>query len=426
MAMLSWVSVDHASPLQTDWGLRVQALESPAPANSAQPQLSVSARGVLLSWIERDAARATLKFSELSPAGWSTPALVASGDTWFVNWADVPSVIRLPDGTLAAHWLQKSGPGTYAYDVRLSHSKDDGRTWAPSFLPHADQTPAEHGFASLFPAAGGGMGLIWLDGRAMHATDHATGAGGAMALRVGAFDRNWKQTSEAPIDLRVCDCCPTAAAVTTDGPIVAFRDRTDQEIRDIVVSRLENGKWTVPVAVARDNWHITGCPVNGPSCPRAAGRWRSPGSPEQTPRIARSSRFPAMPAARSARRFGSTTVPRSVALTSSSSTMDRPSDPGLSTPGGRHNCGCVGCRRQASDPAPSTSPPWAPTDPAAFRAWRGKAGSSCWRGPKTRPRPRPAAVLSFAFGRRWPRFLLHGAESGRRRAFLTQLTFLVA
>jgi hypothetical protein len=158
IALLSWVPVDHASPIQTDWELRVQPVESPAPANSAQPQLSVSARGVLLSWIERDAARATLKFSELTPAGWSAPGVVASGDDWFVNWADVPSVIRLPNGTLAAHWLQKSGPGTDAYDVRLSHSKDDGRTWAPSFRPHADQTPAEHGFVSLFPAAGGGWG----------------------------------------------------------------------------------------------------------------------------------------------------------------------------------------------------------------------------------------------------------------------------
>jgi len=264
MALLSWVSVDQASPTQTDWELRVQPVESPAPVNSAQPQLSVSARGVLLSWIERDAARATLKFSEFSPAGWSTPALVASGDNWFVNWADVPSVIRLPDGTLAAHWLQKSGPGTYAYDVRLSHSKDNGRTWSPSFLPHIDQTPAEHGFASLFPATGGGMGLVWLDGRAMHASSHATGGDGAMTLRFGVFDRQWKQTIEAPIDLRVCDCCPTAAVVTADGPIVAFRNRTEQEIRDIAVSRLENGKWTDPVAVSNDNWHITGCPVNGP------------------------------------------------------------------------------------------------------------------------------------------------------------------
>ena len=38
---------------------------------------------------------------------------------------------------------------------------------------------------------------------------------------------------------RVCDCCPTAAADTADGPIVAFRGRTADEIRDIYVTRLD-------------------------------------------------------------------------------------------------------------------------------------------------------------------------------------------
>lgn len=36
------------------------------------------------------------------------------GKDWFVNWADVPSAIRLANGTLVGHWLQKSGPGTSA------------------------------------------------------------------------------------------------------------------------------------------------------------------------------------------------------------------------------------------------------------------------------------------------------------------------
>jgi len=91
---------------------------SPAGANSAQPQLSVSSRGVLLSWVEREGPKASLKFSERTAKGWTPGTTVASGTDWFVNWADVPSVIRLSNGALAAHWLQKSGADTYAYDVR--------------------------------------------------------------------------------------------------------------------------------------------------------------------------------------------------------------------------------------------------------------------------------------------------------------------
>ena len=89
---------------------------------------------MLLSWIERAGDLATLKFAERTPSGWSPPRTVATGSDWFVNWADVPSVLRLPDGTLVAHWLQKSGSDTYAYDVRLVRSADKGKTWTPSFI----------------------------------------------------------------------------------------------------------------------------------------------------------------------------------------------------------------------------------------------------------------------------------------------------
>ena len=255
---IGWLAL-HAgqAPATRDaFDLQLRSVLSPAAAPSGEPQLSVSARGVLLSWIERAGARATLKFAERSATGWSAPRVVASGDDWFVNWADVPSVMRLANGTLAAHWLQKSGPGTYAYDVRLSYSRDNGQTWSPSFLPHHDGTKTEHGFASLFEIPGSGLGLVWLDGRAM--------AAGAMTLRSAAFDRAWKQTADLGVDLRVCECCPTSVAVTSEGPVVAFRNRTEDEIRDIYVSRLEGGKWSEPKAVHDDGWRINACPVNGP------------------------------------------------------------------------------------------------------------------------------------------------------------------
>ena len=250
-----------------------QAIATPAAANSAQPQLSVSKRGVLVSWIERSGDLATLKFAERTASGWTRAQTITSGRDWFVNWADVPSVLRLPSGAIVAHWLQKSGPSTYAYDVRLSHSTDDGKTWSASYLPHHDGTPAEHGFASLFPI-GDGFGLVWLDGRAMkpggdHGGEH--GGGGAMSVRFGQFDKSFKQIAETAVDTRVCECCPTAAAVTADGVITAYRDRSDQEIRDNYVSRLVHGKWTTPQPVFSDNWQIAACPVNGPAL-AAAGR----------------------------------------------------------------------------------------------------------------------------------------------------------
>lgn len=246
--------------------LNVQQVSTPAASNSAQPQLTISNRGVLLSWIERAGEIATLKFAERTADGWTEPRTVASGSDWFVNWADVPSVVRLADGSLYGHWLQKSGPDTYAYDVRLSRSTDDGKTWAPSFTPHHHGTTTEHGFASLFQMPGAGLGLVWLDGRAMKSEGHGGhGGSGDMSVRSAVFDRAGKQLSETAVDLRVCECCPTTAAVTSEGPIIAYRDRSPGEIRDIYISRLINGKWTEPVAVHNDNWHIAACPVNGPA-----------------------------------------------------------------------------------------------------------------------------------------------------------------
>jgi hypothetical protein len=252
-----------------------QTIATPAAANSAQPQLTVSKRGVLLSWIERNGDLATLKFSELRSGAWSAPRTVASGRDWFVNWADVPSVLRLPSGSLVAHWLQKSGPDTYAYDVRLSYSQDDGKTWSPSFLPHHDGAKAEHGFASLF-AIGDGFGLVWLDpstrderastsvarsGQAAHGGHDAA----EMKLHYARFNSKWQEVENSVVDARVCECCPTTAAVTSDGIITAYRNRSDDEIRDNYVARLVNGKWSTPQPVFNDNWKIAACPVNGPS-----------------------------------------------------------------------------------------------------------------------------------------------------------------
>lgn len=269
-APASWLT---AAASQATLALAPQPLPSPATGSAAQPQLSVSSRGVLLSWIERAGDLATLKFAERTAAGWSAARTVASGRDWFVNWADVPSVMRLPNGNLVAHWLQKSGADTYAYDVRLSYSKDDGQTWSASFLPHHDGAKREHGFASLFPL-GDGLGAIWLDGRSMTSAaghDEHGGNGGVMTVYFGRFDRDFKQVEESVVDARVCECCPTAATVTSEGVIAAFRDRSPAEIRDIYTSRLVNGKWSEPAAIHADGWNIAACPVNGPAL-SASGR----------------------------------------------------------------------------------------------------------------------------------------------------------
>lgn len=272
--------------------LAIKATQSPTEGDSREPELTPTQNGnVILSWVERLSEKHyALRAAVLESKGWSETHTVAEGDNWFVNWADFPSVIALNDGTLAAHWLVKSGAGTYAYDVNISTSKDGGRSWTKPIIPHRDQTQTEHGFVSLIPLSDGRLGAIWLDGRNMQnmkETDEHAPAPESMTLRYAAIDANGNLADETQLDERVCECCQTSAAVTSQGPIAVYRDRSPTEVRDIYIVRQVNGSWTSPQPVYADNWQINGCPVNGPSVAadgsRVAVAWFS--SIADTPRV---------------------------------------------------------------------------------------------------------------------------------------------
>jgi len=258
---------------------QVRELVSPAATGSGQPNLAIAPDGrVYLSWIERlGEGRFSLRFATLEKEKWSAPQVIAEGANWFVNWADFPSMVVLPDGSLAAHWLAKSGPGTFDYDVTISRSFDGGKTWGKPFVPHRDGVKAEHGFVSLFAAKDGNLAAVWLDGREMKAAApdtkdaHGGHGHGNMTLRTVKIKRDGTLIEEAVLDTRVCECCQTSAAMTAEGPVVVYRDRSDEEIRDISIVRLRDGKWSQPVSVFKDGWNINGCPVNGPSI-AASGR----------------------------------------------------------------------------------------------------------------------------------------------------------
>lgn len=238
-----------------------------------EPNLFVSETGqVYLSWIEylNDTTDALL-FSKLEDNEWTAPQPIASGSDWFVNWADFPSLVayKKDNGqSLAAHWLQTSAAGTYDYDVRIAQSFDAGKTWNPSFIPHRDSIPSEHGFVSMLPLSENKIFAAWLDGRNTKGEGHSEeehGHHGAMTLRAATFDKEAKLYDEVELDSRVCDCCQTSVARTDKGLIVAYRDRSEDEIRDIAIVRQVNGEWTSPSLLFKDNWYIPGCPVNGPS-----------------------------------------------------------------------------------------------------------------------------------------------------------------
>jgi hypothetical protein len=250
--------------------LIIRPTQSPAGVDSREPEMNATPDGrIVMSWVERlGPTRYALRVAVRDANAWSETRTVSEGDNWFINWADFPSVIALRDGSLAAHWLVKSGSSTYAYDVNIARSNDGGKTWTTPIVPHTDKTQTEHGFVSLLSLPDGRAGAVWLDGRNMkniNDEDEHAPSPESMTLRYAAIDANGKLSDEAQLDERVCECCQTAATLTSEGVIAVYRDRSDSEVRDIYTVRNSQGVWSAPSAVHADNWKINGCPVNGPS-----------------------------------------------------------------------------------------------------------------------------------------------------------------
>ena len=256
---------DQAAPKTAPSEIKMEEIAVPAGAGAAEPFLSSAGDGVLLSWLEPVAGtdKVALRVARYRGRQWTDPRTVLERNDLFVNWADFPSVIEDASGALFAHWLQKSGSGTYAYDVRMSVSRDDGGTWSKPFLLNRDGTKTEHGFASLAALPKGGVGATWLDGRKMKPGEHEHDAGN-MTIRYATVAPNGTLSNDVQLDERTCECCATGMAVTSAGPVVVYRDRSADEIRDIYYVRGSASGWTKPRPIRSDGWKIDGCPVNGP------------------------------------------------------------------------------------------------------------------------------------------------------------------
>ena len=73
--------------------LKIERDTSPAGPVTAQPQLTASGGGVILSWQASDAGDTALMFAERTDTGWSPAKTVVSRRDLFANWADLPSVM---------------------------------------------------------------------------------------------------------------------------------------------------------------------------------------------------------------------------------------------------------------------------------------------------------------------------------------------
>jgi hypothetical protein len=260
-----------------------EPIASPAGSHARLPRLvPVPQGGMLMSWVEPGDRPETsrLRYAVWRDGRWSHPQEVVQGAHWFVNWSDFPSVVPIDREFWVAHWLvMRPGGKPYDYDIGLAYSTDGGHFWRLAGAPHRDGVAAEHGFVAIFPDRGK-AGIIWLDGRDYsEPEDHVGhhGKTGRFALRYTTLDRHGRFSSEHIVDGNTCTCCWPAVAHSSLGTIAAWRGRTDDEIRDIRVASLRDGKWSTPHVLGGEGWKIAGCPVNGPALAargsRVAAAW---------------------------------------------------------------------------------------------------------------------------------------------------------
>jgi hypothetical protein len=222
--------------------------------STVTPYVVANGNAFDVSWVDGK----TFSFAHFDGVKWSKANVIARGEM-LANRADYPS-IAVSGRNVFAQWREKAGKGRR---ILLARSNDGGVTWSKPVTPHP-LMDREFGFVSMLPLADGTARIAWLDGRAKETE-----------LRAATMSMAGTLSAAAVVDARVCDCCQTEMTMTPRGPVVVYRDRSANEIRDIAIAQ--------PVAnahsalVHKDDWHLTGCPVNGPRIvangARAAVAW---------------------------------------------------------------------------------------------------------------------------------------------------------
>ena len=260
----------HAADEKSPPPIQSEALVSPAGPGAVGASLARAPDGTLwLSWVQPGRSEANaLCFSTLDAATrkWTAPRTIVADLSITTSAMDFPQLAVGPGGSATVIWTDGHG------GARVSQSVDRGTTWSPPGPWTRDGNGVEK--FSLTALADGRVLVAWLDGRTMK-------AGGKMPqlytriLTMPTLSPAKARPTEPDmlVDPAVCDCCQTTLTAFPDGgALLAYRGRTESEVRDIRTARFDGRKWAEPRPLNNDDWRINACPVNGPRLDNDRGR----------------------------------------------------------------------------------------------------------------------------------------------------------
>jgi hypothetical protein len=225
------------------------------------PSVQIDDEGLIsAAWVEEDKDTRTILFARSERPGGplklpvavnqpsetpyyrqEAPALIVRGQDVFVTWSKTHPKMT-PDKPFSG-------------ELRLSRSRDGGRTFGPSTLVNDDDQVIQHTFDAMQVAPDGVLHFAWIDGR------EGKKEPGTFVAR--STDQGRTITKNFKVDDNTCVCCRTSIATSADGLVyVAWRKIFDVNIRETVVSRSTDGGQTfsTPVVVGNDRWVYQACP----------------------------------------------------------------------------------------------------------------------------------------------------------------------
>ncbi len=254
--------------------------------NGSYPTSALNQSGdvAYVVWMEEVDGEPGIYFTSSMPDGsFKQPVIVnhLPGDAATGSQAP-PLVAAGPNDEIYVVWqVQKDVEGRRfpASNLRLSSSKDGGKTFSPAIFVNDDakEFPTGHTFHSLAVGPDGTIYVAWIDSRLRDAARREAAAKGKKTsaqktpdpeIRVArSSDGGRSFEKSVVVDREACPCCKTAIAIGGNGNIyISYRKVFSGNIRDIVVAQStdDGNTFLDPVRVAADNWEFEGCPHNGP------------------------------------------------------------------------------------------------------------------------------------------------------------------